>query len=441
MNEGLSNPRLGKRQYLITYSQADLEIFPTRESFGRSLAEAFNMGNGKVKVIMWACGKENHEDGGEHYHCALKLSGVKKWLSVKRYFEETHGVVLHFSDSHDHYVSAYRYTCKEDTQVAHSPGHPDFTAVGSPRTKACISALRRKRKNVQQTGACAAETATKPKRLSNLEVSDYIIKHGIHNTTEMYAMAENSKSQGDCDLAAFLFSRAEKNICELIDKSWKMKGAAYEMERENTSRLDVISKAATESCDAECIWLASALEVLQFNSINACEFAGYIKELLIKGRGKWRNVMIIGPTNCAKTFILKPLKLIFKSFENPSNDKYAWVGADKADIILMQDFRYSKETIAWKDLLLLLEGETVKLPAPKNHFIEDIVINSDIPIFATSKSKIRYRGPYNSEDDRETAMMDSRWRIVEFKHVFGQNEQKEIKPCRACFAKLVLMGE
>ena len=107
----------------------------------------------------------------------------------------------------------------------------------------------------------------------------------------------------------------------------------------------------------------------------------------------------------------------------------------------MQDFRYSKETIAWKDLLLLLEGETVKLPAPKNHFSSDIEIKSDTPVFATSKCRIKFRGPYNAEDDRETAMMDSRWRIVEFKHSFAEHEQKCIKPCPVCFAKLVQMAE
>ena len=110
-------------------------------------------------------------------------------------------------------------------------------------------------------------------------------------------------------------------------------------------------------------------------------------------------------------------------------------------VILMQDFRYSKEFIAWKDLLLLLEGETVKLPAPKNHFINDIVIKDDVPVFATSKSKITFKGPYNTEDERETEMMDSRWRIIKFNHVFQENDQKEIKACATCFAKLVLMAQ
>ena len=50
----------------------------------------------------------------------------------------------------------------------------------------------------------------------------------------------------------------------------------------------------------------------------------------------------------------------------------------------------------------MLEDETVKLLAPNNIYSEDIVISTDMAIFATSKSPIKYRGPYNASDDRET---------------------------------------
>ena len=69
---------------------------------------------------------------------------------------------------------------------------------------------------------------------------------------------------------------------------------------------------------------------------------------------------------------------------------YTWVGANGAEVNLMQDFRWSKETIAWKGLLLLLDGETVKLRATKNHFTTDVEISNDVPIFATGKDKIKF---------------------------------------------------
>ena len=104
--------------------------------------------------------------------------------------------------------------------------------------------------------------------------------------------------------------------------------------------------------------------------------------------------------------MLKSLKLIFSDsiFENPANYKYAWLGSEKSKVFLLNDFRWSKDLIPWHDMLLLLEGTTVKLPAPKNIYSEDIVISTDVAIFATSKSPIKHRSSYN-------AMMTGRQRL------------------------------
>ena len=78
-------------------------------------------------------------------------------------------------------------------------------------------------------------------------------------------------------------------------------------------------------------------------------------------------------------------------------------------MIVLQTFRWSSELIFWKDLLLLLEGEKVKLPSPKNQFATDVYTNTDMPIFATSKAKIELVGKHNTRDDRKAEMMDVRW--------------------------------
>jgi hypothetical protein len=41
--------------------------------------------------------------------------------------------------------------------------------------------------------------------------------------------------------------------------------------------------------------------------------------------------------------------------------------------------------IPWRDLLLLLEGQPVHFPTPKNHYKDDIYLTRDTPIFATGK--------------------------------------------------------
>ena len=137
--------------------------------------------------------------------------------------------------------------------------------------------------------------------------------------------------------------------------------------------------------------------------------------------------------------MLKPLKLIFSEtiLENPANDKYACVGSKKAKVFLLNDFRWSNDLIPWHDIQLFLEGETVKLPAPKNIYCEDIVISIDVAIFATSKSFIKHRDPCNASDDRETDTMAARWENDGFRQHFSPQEQKNLTPCQRLFEKLV----
>ena len=185
-------------------------------------------------------------------------------------------------------------------------------------------------------------------------------------------------------------------------------------------------------------WLTCAEQVLTQNVIHPILFA--MRELIVKGRGKNRNVMIIGPANCAKTFLCCPIQIIFNAFSNPSNDKYAWLGAENSEFIFLNDVRWSSEMIAWKELLLLLEGQTVHLPSPKNHYTTDICISTDVPIIATGKARIEYQGRYNTTDPVENDMMAASWRVFEFFHQIPVAEQKEMPPCPKCFSKLVLTG-
>jgi hypothetical protein len=117
------------------------------------------------------------------------------------------------------------------------------------------------------------------------------------------------------------------------------------------------------------------------------------------------------------------------------------VGVDKVEIILLNDFRWSRELIEWKSLLLLLEGDCVNLSAPKNHFVTDVCVDLDIPVFASSKDIIKYRGSYYAEDKLEDDIMASLWKVFQFTHSIPESEQKQIISCPHCFAKPVLMGE
>ena len=61
--------------------------------------------------------------------------------------------------------------------------------------------------------------------------------------------------------------------------------------------------------------------------------------------------------------------------------------------------------VTWEELLILLEGQAVHLPSPKNHYSNDIYIDKDTPIVANRKGEITYVEKYNSLDPTETNKM------------------------------------
>lgn len=70
-----------------------------------------------------------------------------------------------------------------------------------------------------------------------------------------------------------------------------------------------------KSCHGQ--WLSCAREVLQRNGVEEGYFPGRVYELLEKGRGKYRNIMIVGAANCGRTFLHNPLNIIYNTFSKP----------------------------------------------------------------------------------------------------------------------------
>ena len=69
--------------YLVTYSQADIVKFASRQDFALAVVNSFSQG--KAKVVHWCCSGEQHKKSGEHYHLALKLYRNQCWLTSKEF--------------------------------------------------------------------------------------------------------------------------------------------------------------------------------------------------------------------------------------------------------------------------------------------------------------------------------------------------------------------
>jgi len=401
-------------------------------------------------VTQWAVCTEDHADGGKHYHMALKLSATRRWRSVFTHLRAENNITVNFSSKNCGYLAAYRYVCKSKSagQVLHSPGHPNLTDVRSPPSKKASQAYSenaRKRRQSRDTEDEAVAGPSKPKRLSNIDVSLFLVENEIKNETELMSVAKQRQEEGQTDLYNFIINKNPKALADLISTTWRIDNAPAAMERDRIPLMEVVRRNLQGECVQGCVeqqWYKSARQVLHSNQINTYAFADAVRQCLIKGRQKNINIMLVGPTNCGKSFLLNPLELMFKCFVNPATGRYAWVGLDECEVAYLNDFRWSPELIAWNDFLLLLEGQSVHLPRPKNQFATDMFIDREntLPFFATSSKPIEFVGKYNSRDERETEMMASRWRLFNFTKQIPPEAIKVMPPCPKCFGTLVIQG-
>ena len=114
----------------------------------------------------------------------------------------------------------------------------------------------------------------------------------------------------------------------LIHTAWEMHKAEETVRRREKPRLELLREAASQQCVCETLglWEICALELLHSNDIPPQQFRETVKQLLEKGRGKHRNIMLTGPADCEKTFLLNPLNKIYHTFTSPASSNFAWVG-------------------------------------------------------------------------------------------------------------------
>ena len=258
----------------------------------------------------------------------------------------------------------------------------------------------------------------------------------------MLSLASVQAEEGLNDLKVFIINSPERVYRDVISKTWKLEQAHDKIKRSSESRISRFIRFSqddrVEKCEGK--WYDSAKQLLRNNNINVYVFAAALWDLLTNGRGKGRNIIIYGPANSGKTSILNPITTIFDAFTNPSSSKYAFVGAEKAEVIFMNDLRWSPDMISWQEFLNLLKGQNVHLAAPKSHFSEDICNCDDVPILATSILPIRFVSCSSNIED-ENAMIDSQWKMFHFTCQIPDSEQENVIVCPKYFSQMSILGD
>ena len=195
------------------------------------------MALGKLKSSIGDESRRNTKMEGIYYHVALKLTSPKLWKSVKESKSSKEGIVVNFCDNHDNHYSAYRYKCKDDDSVHHSKNHPNLDDVASPQTKKSTQAYQPARKLYAQENPTdnpqkEKQKTTCRKRLTQFEVSEFLLKSNVRRDTKLFYKANKRKEEGQTDLAAFVLSRSSKSLNDLTENTWRMNNAKVSMEPE-----------------------------------------------------------------------------------------------------------------------------------------------------------------------------------------------------------------
>ena len=138
--------------------------------------------------------------------------------------------------------------------------------------------------------------------MSAYEVSKIILSKGLRNRTELLAFSNQQREEGKTNLAEFIVNHGKKVVNEVIATAWEMESAQKIQERQHKTRIELIHDYYQHECvcNTEGEWHYCVLQLLSNNNISVHKFANCVKELLTKGCGKFRNVMLTGPATVVK---------------------------------------------------------------------------------------------------------------------------------------------
>lgn len=454
--------RLNRFVYLITYSKANLDNFPSQSVFAQAVLHVIR--ELELPLFRWVASKEKHQDGTFHYHMAIHLAERRKWKQIKNMLFDEYGIVCHFSDKTCGWPKAWRYVtkCAPPNWITESSQNTDLTSFRStaPRTQSCMDAnankgkattkRKREQKAIKAANAAASKNADgggkkKSQDLRHKDVVQVIVNKRVGSYELLQGLAESRRRCDEWDLFTYMSVNTRQKIEDMILRVWDTMKAPESLSQVKLPRIAMLRNAKSGDCVAGCEgkWERMAHEIISLNPlVNGVVLRKAILDNIEMGRCKGANVFLVGPKDCGKSFLLLPLEKLFKVFSSPTSGRYNWMGIDEAEVIFLNDFRWDKGVIEWSDFLRLLSGERLWFERPKNLFATNYLLdeNNTIPIFGTGKGKTQWRGSYQAADKAEDDMLDCRVKYFEFTYSIPEDKvvRRGAPSCPRCFAAFLL---
>ena len=379
-----------------------------------------------------------------HTHFIAYCSMRHYWRVVAEISLRKYHVKLHCA-AHEGYTTMYAYircpTPKKplselDPSPYWSPQHPQGELLQRLlQAGAHADRANRGRKQSSRGGDQQAES-----RFRAGDLYSMVQRTGIRTALAFRAHAQDLASNGDSSLAEFC-TVAGVGLQEKLDAAWAVHDAPRALVAAAADRVGKLRQVAEESpCSCSGAWIPGALFVLQNNGECPRMFCHDIYRALALGAKRGVNMAIIGGPGMGKSTVLEPLDDIFVTSAKPQRDSsFPLEGILGAEVLLWQEFTYSKRTLAWEDLLALLVGEKLAVRCCGTKPVQH---RNAAPMFYTARQHLCYHSmdPHEMMDYNQ-AMLERfttrRWTVP----LPPGARNPDFPRCGRCFSRFVLQNE
>lgn len=327
-----------------------------------------------------------------------------------------------------HVATARKPAAELDAAVWYSPGHPardELPPVPQEHLRGLWSA---------RAGRGGGSERREADSFSVLDLNDLLREHAFLRTEDdLMRYATTGAGKDNRALLKFVLSR--KDLGELMERVRRVAGAEATAARRQMTRVQILAAAAEGTCTCETPgrWAAAAEDVVQRNGYAEREIQRAIFHSLNLGRAKQRNLVLVGDTNRAKSFVMDPVELVFKCFTPPDTGSHQLADIAGSEVLYLNDFEWDASLMPWGTAKNLFEGKHVKIAVPKvEKGAKNYMFTEDSPILGTAPGPIEH-----PKKPRETCQMDSRVRYMPLTHFFDPATCPEIRPCKKCWAQWV----
>ena len=381
--------------------------------------------NRVMKVMVF---RELHSNGQPNYYAAIAALRCYGFSTVKRALEIV-GVYVSCSCTHTMYWSLVVYGAvpsqhkrleEIDKYPYHSRGLTSIQELEDIPDGARKAEKERVRAflGLPVVARGRSSSAVVGGGFGKEQLAELIREHGWRSRGEVTTGVRNLRATNS-DPYRFLLQFGAKNTDDFVDWVWELEdGPAMEIDR-----MQKLQEHATSTpCVCNGAWRPAAQWLLQYQVLDSILFRQAILKALTLGRRKRVNVLIHGEPDAGKSFLLRPLIQMYKTFiRRGQHENYPLQGLLGAEICVLQDVRYETFGLPWDDWLAWGDNEELTIKLPRTHFKSSLAYKGTAPLFASMGDLMSYPPGEalrtGRRVDRENAQMRSRWHHVPFRAI------------------------